>query len=296
MRQGIWAAGAACAALLAGAAIATSASAQTAYDTAIENTSGLVGYFPFTQASQANSVVGGFTGTLQGGAAIGGAGTGFGTGAGQSSLVLPNNPNTGSFAGAGGANPLQGGVGATGTVVAWINLASLPSDAGRFFYVAGESQGGDDLDLQVETDNKLRFYTNSGGSVAATTAFDASDVGQWVFVAATYSNSGTTDVYIDGVLSNAGGAGGHNANQADFNVGESTVFTNREFDGSIGGVALFDTQLSAGQVAGLFDAAEGVSTGVGGVPEPAAWSLMLLGFGGLGAQLRAKRRKMPLAA
>lgn len=30
----------------------------------------------------------------------------------------------------------------------------------------------------------------------------------------------------------------------------------------------------------------------GGVPEPAAWSLMLVGFGGLGAALRARRRSI----
>jgi hypothetical protein len=33
----------------------------------------------------------------------------------------------------------------------------------------------------------------------------------------------------------------------------------------------------------------------GGVPEPASWSLMILGFGGLGAMLRANRRRMALA-
>jgi len=33
-----------------------------------------------------------------------------------------------------------------------------------------------------------------------------------------------------------------------------------------------------------------------GVPEPASWALMLLGFGGLGAALRAQRRRRPLAA
>jgi hypothetical protein len=29
----------------------------------------------------------------------------------------------------------------------------------------------------------------------------------------------------------------------------------------------------------------------GGIPEPAAWALMLIGFGGIGASLRAARRK-----
>ncbi len=32
-----------------------------------------------------------------------------------------------------------------------------------------------------------------------------------------------------------------------------------------------------------------------GVPEPAAWALMLIGFGGLGAALRAQRRRVALA-
>ncbi len=36
--------------------------------------------------------------------------------------------------------------------------------------------------------------------------------------------------------------------------------------------------------------------GPGGVPEPASWALMLMGFGGLGAALRARRRKAALAA
>lgn len=35
---------------------------------------------------------------------------------------------------------------------------------------------------------------------------------------------------------------------------------------------------------------------IGGVPEPAAWAMMLMGFGGLGAAMRGARRRQVLAA
>jgi PEP-CTERM motif len=34
----------------------------------------------------------------------------------------------------------------------------------------------------------------------------------------------------------------------------------------------------------------------GGVPEPASWAMMLVGFGGLGGVLRAQRRRRSFAA
>lgn len=40
----------------------------------------------------------------------------------------------------------------------------------------------------------------------------------------------------------------------------------------------------------------GSASAASGAPEPAAWSLMLLGFGGLGAALRAARRRTAVAA
>ncbi len=41
---------------------------------------------------------------------------------------------------------------------------------------------------------------------------------------------------------------------------------------------------------------EGGGGGAGGVPEPAAWALMLVGFGGIGAALRGASRRMAPAA
>src|ERR1700678_2561265 len=57
----------------------------------------------------------------------------------------------------------KGGVGTSASVMAWVNLEALPSKIGHFFYVAGESENGNDLDLQFETDNVLRFFTAGGG-------------------------------------------------------------------------------------------------------------------------------------
>ena len=43
-----------------------------------------------------------------------------------------------------------------------------------------------------------------------------------------------------------------------------------------------------------FTTPEGITLG-GGVPEPASWALMLVGFGGLGAALRHRRRRLAVA-
>ncbi|THD68262.1 PEPxxWA-CTERM sorting domain-containing protein, partial [Phenylobacterium sp.] len=39
-----------------------------------------------------------------------------------------------------------------------------------------------------------------------------------------------------------------------------------------------------------------ISEIAGGVPEPATWGLMIVGFGGAGAVLRGQRRRQPVAA
>jgi hypothetical protein len=52
--------------------------------------------------------------------------------------------------------------------MAFVNRASLPSSERRFFYVAGESQSGNDLDLQFENDDALKFYTAAGGHTSFT--------------------------------------------------------------------------------------------------------------------------------
>ena len=71
-----------------------------------------------------------------------------------------------------------GGIGTAASIMAWVNLAELPSKAGRLFYVAGESEVGNDFDVQFDTDNGLKFWTAAGGHISYTPS-PGSLIGQW---------------------------------------------------------------------------------------------------------------------
>ncbi|HZZ66646.1 MAG TPA: FxDxF family PEP-CTERM protein [Phenylobacterium sp.] len=53
--------------------------------------------------------------------------------------------------------------------------------------------------------------------------------------------------------------------------------------GTSGGAGSYSGTLS-------FETASPITIGVGGVPEPAGWALMIMGFGGVGALLRSRRK------
>ena len=57
----------------------------------------------------------------------------------------------------------------------------------------------------------------------------------------------------------------------------------------------FTANSELGSVADSIQINQGAG-GVAGVPEPATWAMMLLGFGGLGSVLRSRRARVSLAA
>jgi hypothetical protein len=81
--------------------------------------------------------------------------------------------------------------------------------------------------------------------------------------------------------------GGDGFGQADF---ANTTFTDL---GYVGGVQSTRTGSAEVQLAptALVTAREGEGGPVSGVPEPAAWALMILGFGAAGGMLRNSRRR-----
>jgi opacity protein-like surface antigen len=61
------------------------------------------------------------------------------------------------------------------------------------------------------------------------------------------------------------------------------------------GIIVLD-DISVTGLSGSLTGGGGGGGGRGGVPEPSAWALMILGFGGVGAALRGSRRPSPVVA
>jgi len=155
----------------------------------------------------------------------------------------------------------KGGVGDAASMMAWVNLTELPSKAGRIFYVSGESQSGNDLDLQFETDNALRFFT-AGGGRAEYAPPPATLVNKWHMIVATLDTvTKARVIYWDGKAVAKDMGGGQPNKTSEFSIGESTVFTGRWFNGGVEDVALWNRALKAAEVAAIYAAANGASGG-----------------------------------
>jgi len=144
-----------------------------------------------------------------------------------------------------------GGVGSAASIMAWVNLSALPTKTGRIVYVAGESQGGNDLDLQFEADNTLKFYTAGGDHTTYVPAADL--VGKWHMIVATMNcGAGSRAIYWDGKLAASDKTCGKAGKTNVFTIAESPVFTGRWFTGGIDEVALWNYALSGAQVAEIY--------------------------------------------
>jgi len=124
------------------------------------------------------------------------------------------------------------------------------------------------------------------------TGSDNDDDDLWIFEVGPNVEDTTVDVSVDGVtwLSVGLVTGSTCGIDIDaFGFGSSSAFA---FARLIDVIAEGGTG-NGGTVGADIDAVGAISTrpaGGGGVPEPAAWALMLLGFGALGSALRRTRR------
>jgi hypothetical protein len=158
----------------------------------------------------------------------------------------------------------MGGVSTAVSIMAWVNLAALPSKENRIFYVAGESENGNDLDVQFETDDAVKFFTASGGHI--TYAPPAGTLlNQWHMIVVTLdAPTHSRVIYWDGKSVVTDRGGGEAGKKNVFTIGESPVFTGRFFKGGIEEVALWNRAVSATEVAAIYGAAKPGTASAGG--------------------------------
>lgn len=154
-----------------------------------------------------------------------------------------------------------GGVGAAASIMAWINLAELPRTANRIFYIAGECEVGNDLDLQFLDDNKVGFYTAAGANIQFQPPLD-SLIGQWHQIVATLDTPTQKRViYWDGKVVATDTGGGRAGKKTGLTIGACPCFTGRFFHGSIDDVGLWNRALKADEVAAIYSASGSTASG-----------------------------------
>ena len=208
-------------------------------------------------------------------------------------------------------NLLANGSFETGDFTSWNYVGVTPTGAPAVVipYNSGAGYPGGAFREPIPPDNSASPSPDPVGDFAAYFVADGANevLSQTVFLDAGLYTIGFS-VYVPfngfnnpGDASFTGTVAG--VNLANFNVDGSTPGQWVHFAGvaniaAAGNYVTSFTYNSASGPAGDFvvDRAYIVAGDVtGGIPEPATWGLMLLGFGGAGAALRASRRRMAFA-
>lgn len=155
---------------------------------------------------------------------------------------------------------------ASGTFMAWVNFAQLPSVGNRTVELLVKSHFNSPLDWVMDANNRLYGYASD----YVTVYYDfnpALATNTWYHLAFTFDNAGGFKrLYVNGVLVGDQPYGPNLTGSADeIMIGNSPVFTDRSFNGRMDEVALFNRALSSAEIQTLFVSA-GVSTPA---PQPA---------------------------
>jgi hypothetical protein len=248
--------------LLLGAACSVAASANA----------GLIAHYTFDSDGSATV---GTDATLGEGASI--DNTNFVAGGG--SLLLDPNAivtDTSGADGAVGGDSFDWSGSDVRTVTFFVRASSTQVDAlGTMISLGSGTGGGNRFDIRLDNGN-LRLEVQAGGSTTGSALAD--DTWHHVAIVVPGATSTVNDVqyYIDGALVGTfSNAQNIDTGVGPLRIGDSYQDTGRDFTGNIDDVRLYDTALTANEIAAL-----------AAIPEPG--SLALLGLGGL-AMLRRRR-------
>ncbi len=279
-------------ALTAFCLFAPAAQAQDAYSQAVLAANPLA-YFQLGSVNQP-SAVNGFTTTFNGSATVTapGGGAPIVSNPGNVGASFNGTPNPSGFCSGPSITTSIGSANPTGasTLLGWFSLAQTPDTGGTsgIYYIAGRSQVANDLDLQIQNDNRLYFYAGGGSNINA--ALPDFAFNKYYFFAATEDPlTQVSSLYINGALaaSKTGDVG--SSHTSAFTIGDSSVFNPRNFSGSIDDVAFYSYALTDAQIKGIYASAN--APGVAPVPEASTTASLglLLALAGLTAIVRRKR-------
>jgi hypothetical protein len=191
---------------------------------------------------------------------------------------------------------------------ATVNGATLSTGGSTTIHFGGPagSTASADLFLQLTNANTAAgtydfsyTFTNTNASVSNLVDFGFTTAPTLLGVSATGTNP-----QMDFILNPNNFPGGFTVNACAFPAGTSCDAANGQADNFAGSFELtfaggtssitlanfVDRYASLTQLNGI----SGEGTPVGGVPEPATWAMMLLGFGGIGMAMRRSRRSATL--
>ena len=126
------------------------------------------------------------------------------------------------------------------------------------------------------TDTIVQFTAPTSGRYTLSTSFELLDISPTGVIAEVYDNG--TQLFSDTLT-------GPGANESTETPGQSTAFSDTL------NLKAGDTLSFAVNNDGNFlNDSTGLTATISAVPEPASWAMMLVGFGGLGAAMRMRRK------
>jgi hypothetical protein len=136
-----------------------------------------------------------------------------------------------------------------GSMEVWVKIDRLPSQAGHIMTLMGKGDGGRDLDLQINTDDRFYFYIAAGTRVYSQ---PITELHVFKHVVATWDKTGMR-IYVDGQLEGENPVVIARApNGQPLQLGESPYFRGRFFEGVIDEATLYSRRLTISEISKLY--------------------------------------------